>query len=149
MAFGPFNSDTSERFLAFVREQAPQVAANLRAHDITVCTTLWLIDSIPRQKLDLANLLDELPLAYANPGLVEGTPLSPGWLPSNNPYRIAPGTSAGGRDAIARYVRASVQAHHILLRALVEAGVPVIAGTDADNAVAIPDRTSTRLNSSH
>src|SRR3546814_6883937 len=72
------------------------------------------------------------------PGLVEGTPLSPGWLPSNNPYRIAPGTSAGDRDAIARYVRASVQAHHILLRALVEAGVPVIAGTDADNAVAIP-----------
>src|SRR3546814_9982740 len=98
MAFGPFNSDTSERFLAFVREQAPQVAANLRAHDITVCTTLWLIDSIPRQKLDLANLLDELPLAYANPGLVEGTPLSPGWLPSNNPYRIAPGTSAGDRS---------------------------------------------------
>src|SRR3546814_13913928 len=60
------------------------------------------------------------------PGLVEGTPLSPGWLPSNNPYRIAPGTSAGDRDAIARYVRASVQAHHILLRALVEAGVPEI-----------------------
>ncbi len=138
MAFGPFNSDTAERFLAYVRAQAPQVAANLRGHGITVATTIWLIDSIPRQKADLAALLGELPMEYANPGLVEGTPLSPGWLPANNPYRIPPGTSDEDRDAIGRYARANVQAHHILLRALVEAGVPVIAGTDADNAVAIP-----------
>ncbi len=136
--FGPFNSDTSERFLAFVRQRAPQLAKRLREHDITVCTTVWLIDSIPRQKLDLPSLLRETPLAYANPGLVQGTALSPGWLPSNNPYRIPANTSEEDRAAIGRYARANAEAHHILLRALIDAGVSVIAGTDADNAIAVP-----------
>lgn len=136
--FGPFNADTADDFLAFVRTRAPEVAECLRTQGIAVSTTLWLVDSIPRQKLDLDALLDEVPLEYANPGLIEGTPLSRGWLPSNNPYGIDPDASPADREAIRRHGSANTEAHRIVLRALVDAGVAVMAGTDADNAVVVP-----------
>lgn len=134
--FGYFNSRNTDEFLAFVEERSDDVAEKLRTHGIAVSTTLWLIESIPHQKLALNALLRGVRLAYANPGMVEGTPLSPGWLVSNNPYRES-GNGADS-DVIRRYWTAYAKAHRIVLRALVAHGVHVMAGTDAGNAVVVP-----------
>lgn len=136
--FGPFNSVNTRYFLDFVRQRAPELAQQLRDNNIAVSSSLWLVDSIPAQKLDVAPLLDEIALAYANPGQIEGTYLTQGWLASNNPYAVEPGTSDENRAAVHRYWTAMAEAHHILLRAMVEGGVRVTAGTDAGNAVVVP-----------
>lgn len=138
MEFGSYGLDKIDEFMAYVTERAPQLAEQMRAHGTTVSTSLWLIDSIPQQKLDVTPLLGEIALAYANPGQTEGTYLSPGWLASNNPYAVESETSDEDRTAIRRYFTANAQAHHIMLRALIEGGVRVTAGTDAGNAVVVP-----------
>jgi imidazolonepropionase-like amidohydrolase len=83
-------------------------------------------------------VLNEVELEYVNPGLVEGTPLSPGWLPDNHPYQIEAGADAARRDVTRRYWTAHAEAHRVLFRALVDNDVIVMAGTDANNAVAAP-----------
>ena len=135
--FGYYNSRNTAEFLAFVEARSTQIARQLRAHDIAVATTLWLIESIPRQKLDPEPLWREVQLAYVNPGLVEGTPLAAGWLPSNNPY-LEQHSSVADRAVSERYWSAYAEAHRIVLRALAAEGVQVLAGTDADNAVVVP-----------
>lgn len=136
--FGYFNSRNTDEFLSFVHERGADVAAKLRANGIAVSTTLWLVNSIHRQALGEASLLQEIALPYANPGQVEGTPLSAGWLASNNPYLIDASADESDRAAARRYWTVYAQAHRLLLRALVDGGVHVMAGTDAGNAVVVP-----------
>jgi len=76
-------------------------------------------------------------LAYANPGQVEGTRLSPGWLVDNNPYRIGSGHE-DKLDGIRRYWETWAAATRILLRALAAHDVRVVAGTDSGNAMVVP-----------
>lgn len=136
--FGYFGNQDADGFLAFVEERSGEVAARLADEHIAVVSSLWLVESIARQKVAPAEVVAGIRIAYANPGLVEGTPLSKGWLPGNNAYELAPGTPAGEREAHRRYWNTFARAHHIVLRALRDAGVRVMAGTDANTAGVVP-----------
>ncbi|MGH8078388.1 MAG: amidohydrolase family protein, partial [Lysobacter sp.] len=136
--FGYFNSRNAHEYLAFVEARSGDVADKLVKHGIVVTSSLWLIESIPRQKFGLDLLLDGIQLEYANPGLVEGTPLSKGWLPGNNAYALDPDAGAGEREANRIYWTTFAKAHHVLLAAMRDKGVRLMAGTDANNAGAVP-----------
>jgi hypothetical protein len=136
--FGYFGNSRSEEFLAFVGQRSGDVAAKLVEHEIAVVSSLWLVESIPRQKVAPADVLAGIEWAYANPGLVEGTPLSKGWLPGNNAYELGAEAGAGEREAHVAYWTTFAKAHHILLQAMRDEGVRVMAGTDANTAGVVP-----------
>lgn len=136
--FGYFNSRNAPAYLAFVEARSDDVAERLARHGIAVTSSLWLIESIPRQKFELETLLDAIELEYVNPGLVEGTPLSRGWLSGNNAYALDPDASEGEREANRIYWTTFAKAHHVLLAAMRDNGVQLLAGTDANNAGAVP-----------
>lgn len=136
--FGYYNSRNGDEFLGFVAERGDEIAKGLRENGVAVSTTLWLMESVPRQKFDFENVLKEVELEYVNPGLVEGTPLSAGWLPHHHPYQLEPGADEARREVIRRYWMTHAGAHRVLLRILVENDVILMAGTDANNAVAAP-----------
>jgi hypothetical protein len=136
--FGYFDSSNAEEYLRFVGERSDDVASRLAQHSIAVVSSLWLIESIARQKVAPAELLAGIELTYANPGLVEGTPLSKGWLPGHNAYELSPESSAAQREAAVAYWTAFAEAHRILLRALRDHGVQIMAGTDANTAGVVP-----------
>ncbi|MDX1291929.1 MAG: amidohydrolase family protein [Hyphomonas sp.] len=139
--FGGYGADTAEDFLEFVRERSEDVAIRMIAHDIAVTSTLELIDSFQRQKTDLQAELDAADLAYENPGISEGTVITSrgiGWLPGVNIYRWPEGWDADRQARSLIYWKAYAEAHHILLDAFLEAGVPIMAGTDANVPVRVP-----------
>jgi hypothetical protein len=136
--FGYFNNANADEYLEFVARRSDDVVAKLTEHDIAVVSSLWLIESIARQKAAPADLVEEIELRYANPGLVEGTPLSKGWLPGNNAYEIDPEAGPAEREAAAAYWTTFAEAHRILLRAMRDKGVRVMAGTDANTAGTVP-----------
>lgn len=136
--FGYFGNNKAEQFLAFVEQRSPDVAAKLAENDIAVVSSLWLVESIARQKVAPAEVIAGIELQYANPGLVEGTPLSPGWLPGNNAYELSPEASTAEREANTAYWTTFAEAHHIALRAMRDKDVKVMAGTDANTAGVVP-----------
>lgn len=136
--FGYFRNVKEDEYLEFVAQRSDDVATRLAEHDIAVVSSLWLIESIARQKAATADFVEEIELRYANPGLVEGTPLSRGWLPGNNAYEVGPEAGPGEREAAVAYWTTFAKAHRIILRALRDKGVEVMAGTDANTAGAVP-----------
>lgn len=136
--FGYFRNANADEYLAFVARRSDDVATRLAEHDIAVVSSLWLIESIARQKVAPADVVEEIELRYANPGLVEGTPLSPGWLPGNNAYEIGPEAGPAEREATQAYWTTFAEAHRILLRAMRDKGIQVMAGTDANTAGTVP-----------
>lgn len=138
--FGFYNNASADEYLEFVAQRSGDVAARLAEHDIAIVSSLWLIESIGQQKTAPAEVVEEIEIRYANPGLVEGTPLSGGWLPGNNAYQNQIGADAGAaeREAVAAYWATFAEAHRILLRAMRDKGVHVMAGTDANTAGTVP-----------
>lgn len=136
--FGYFGRSNGDEYLAFVRKRSDDVAAGLVESDIAVVSSLWLIESIATQKVAPAEVVATIELRYANPGLVEGTPLSRGWLPGNNAYEVGPDASDAERAAQEAYWTTFAAAHHILLRAMRDRGVRLMAGTDANTAGVVP-----------
>lgn len=136
--FGYFGNSKAEQFLAFVEQRSPDVAAKLVENDIAVVSSLWLVESLARQKVAPADVVAGIELQYANPGLVEGTPLSRGWLPGRNAYELDPEASAAEREANFAYWTTFAEAHRIVLRAMRDKGVKVMAGTDANTAGVVP-----------
>ncbi|MDH5823259.1 amidohydrolase family protein [Luteimonas sp. RD2P54] len=136
--FGWFGNADADEYLRFVARRSDEVAAALAERNIAVVTSLWLVESIALQKAAPADLVAEIELRYANPGLVEGTPLSKGWLPGHNAYEVGPEAGAAGREAAAAYWATFAEAHRILLRAMRDRGVALMAGTDANTAGVVP-----------
>ncbi len=136
--FGYFTNANADEYLDFVARRSDEVAAKLAERDIGMVSSLWLIESIPRQKAATAQFIEEIELQYANSGLVKGTPLSKGWLPGNNAYEIGPEAGPAEREAAVAYWTVFAEAHRILLRALRDNGVQVMAGTDANTAGTVP-----------
>ncbi len=136
--FGYFNSLNAAEYLEFVAQRSAGVAEQLVANDVSVASTVWLMESFPRQKTELDVLLGELRLRYANPGVVEGTPLSKGWLPGNSYYQLSADTDPAKIAAETNYWMTYAKAQHILLGAMRDKGVRLMAGTDTNNAVVVP-----------
>ncbi len=140
--FGKFKAATADEFLAFVEQRSDEVAQNLFDNDITVSTTLWLVESFIGQKFDLDNVLREVELEYENPGISEWTPRVPqgglGWLPGVNRYQL-PGTPTEEEVAWrSKYWQTYAAACRIILMSLVENNVKIMTGTDANLPPTVP-----------
>jgi len=139
--FGRVNSENSNEFLQFVQRRSSEVADNLVKHKIAVISTLLLTESFSKQKFELDTLLKEIKLPYANPGLIEGTLLTSrglGWLPEVNLYRLP--ESLNAKEQLSRKVfwNTYTKAHQIILKAMIDKGVRVLAGTDSNIPIMVP-----------
>lgn len=135
--FGGYRSTSAGRFLAHVRARRDEVAKQLAAHGIEVTSTLALTNSFGRQAIDLESALAEVELGYVNPGVAEGQAM--GWLVGVNPYHVPERSrNEGWRDRNEIYWTAYQEAHHLMLGALLDAGVPIHVGTDANVPVMVP-----------
>ncbi|MFK7953059.1 MAG: amidohydrolase family protein [Ekhidna sp.] len=133
--FGGLYHDNAEEYLAYVNENSDSIAIKLRENNIVVSSTIWLMESIPKQKFYLDDFIKEIELEYVNPGLVEGSKMNKGWLPGNNHYEdldIKNDLENSKRSQI--YWEAFVEAIQIMTKALIENNVIIIAGTDANTS---------------
>ncbi|SIN60873.1 Imidazolonepropionase [Parasphingorhabdus marina DSM 22363] len=135
--FGGYRHDSTEDFLAFVREKSAEVARRVADRNIAVTSTLSIIQSFSAQQMDLKPTLAGVELEYVNPGLAEGQAM--GWLPETNRYRLADQyKTTGWKDRQGAYWAAYAEAQQILFEALRNAGVRMMAGTDANVPVMVP-----------
>ncbi|WP_396594513.1 amidohydrolase family protein [Brevundimonas sp. R86498] len=137
--FGSFKSQGSGAFIAFVESRKDEIAADLNESDIAVHSTLRFSENLADQVFDLDALIADTPLEYANPGIVEGyAPLGFGWLPGSNKFEAYAGDTPGQIASNREFWAAREEAHRILLRAMVDAGVTILAGTDANGWMSVP-----------
>jgi hypothetical protein len=131
--------DYREAFPAFVADRADAVIDDLLAQDITVNSTLWLMEVVGDQAFELEAALKRLPLEYANPAMVQGSPYTKavGWLPGRNQFESPADLGEEERLAIQASWDARAQAHRVLTRRMVERGVRIVAGTDATSHLVI------------
>lgn len=131
--FGGMWSDNAEEYLTYLKDNADQIAAKLKENNIVVSSTLWIIESIPKQNFDLDNFLKTIKLEYQNPGQIEGSKLAKGWLPGNNGYENM--DIKNDPEQIKNHKlfwKTYVEAIHIMTKALVKQGVTITAGTDSN-----------------
>ncbi len=138
--FGGLNGENTTEFMEFIQERGPGIAQKLKENNIAVASTIWLMESLPRQKFDLKNILKEINLEYANPALVEGTKLTRGWLPGHNAYQLSKDTEANpeAKKRARKFWNAYVKAIHTCLPILLAEDVQILAGTDANATIVVP-----------
>jgi len=137
-SFGGLNSDNTEEYLHYLKNNVNNIAIKLKENNITISTTIWLMESIPRQKFDIENFLKSIQLEYQNPGQLEGSRLAKGWLPGNNHYETYNAKDNPERSKKAKiFWKAYVDAIHIMTKALIDNKVVIIAGTDSNTSGAI------------
>ncbi|NVJ59843.1 MAG: amidohydrolase family protein [Gammaproteobacteria bacterium] len=140
--FGSINKKGSEAFYAHVEARCDEIIDDLLANDITVNSVLWFMESIHDQFSNLETTLKQVPIEYANPGILEGTKDSEefkvGWLPTYNQFEATsdPDDELYKKNDV--FWRAREKAHHILLKAMVRRGVKIIAGTDSGGNLVVP-----------
>lgn len=139
--FGDYDADSAAAFLTFVEERSAVVADELVEHDMAVSTTLWLVESFIRQKLELDQVLTYVALEYENPGISEWSEITPrglGWLTAVNRYKWPDDWDDNRRARSKIYWETYAEACQIILKNLVKKGVKIMAGTDANLPVAVP-----------
>ncbi|MEP2057984.1 MAG: amidohydrolase family protein [Maribacter litoralis] len=131
--FGGMWSDNSEEYLTFLKDNADQIAVKLKKNKIVVSSTLWIIESIPKQNFEIDNFLKTIKLEYQNPGQIEGSKLAKGWLPGNNSYENMDIKNSPEQIKDHKlFWKTYVEAIHIMTKALVKQGVTITAGTDSN-----------------
>ena len=133
--FGGLNSENTKEYLTYLKKNANQIAIKLKERGIVVSSTVWIIESIPKQNFDIENFLKTIALEYQNPGEIEGSKLAKGWLPGNNSYENM--DIKNDLELIKKHKlfwKAYVDAIHIMTKALVDNGVTIITGTDSNTA---------------
>ena len=139
--FGGYNHDTADAFLEFVRNRSDDVADQLKQKNISVASTLSLIDSLHKQKSNLDEVLNASELEYENPGISEGTVITSrgmGWLPDVNIYKWPADWGKERRAKSLIYWKTYSAAQHIIFNALLEKNVLIMAATDANVPVMVP-----------
>lgn len=85
--FGKSISKNPNEYINFLKARSGLIAKKLKKNNISVTSTVWLCESFRNQRFDLKSKLKEIELKYANPKIIEGTPLYKlGWLPGKNGY---------------------------------------------------------------
>ncbi|MBQ4802112.1 amidohydrolase family protein [Aquimarina sp. MMG015] len=137
--FGVVYYNKTEEYLQFLKERADTIAIKIKEKNIVVSSTIWLVESFPKQKLELDSFIKTIPLEYANPGIVEGSSITRGWTPGNNYYEnLNAKNDPELQKRVKGYWETYVKAHHIMTKALIKHNVIVVAGTDANVACATP-----------
>ncbi|MCK8520148.1 amidohydrolase family protein [Aquimarina sp. D1M17] len=135
---GVWYKNTKE-YLKYLKENADAIAVKLKENNIVISSTISIVESIPEQNFNLENFLKSIELEYQNPGLIEGSKLSKGWLPGNNSYEniaIKANPKLASRTKL--FWKTYVDAYYIMTNALIKNGVTVTAGTDANVTGAVP-----------
>tara|TARA_R110002051_G_scaffold324635_1_gene422859 strand:- start:53052 stop:54620 length:1569 start_codon:yes stop_codon:yes gene_type:complete len=127
------HSGNAREYLDYLNENADSIAIKLKVNSVTVSTTLFIIESIPKQNFELRNFLRSIELEYQNPGQIEGSFLAKGWLPGNNHYE---NLEAKNDPELMKNLKVFwttyVEAMNIMTRSLVKNGVPLVVGTDSN-----------------
>jgi hypothetical protein len=133
--FGGLDSGNTKEYLTYLKKNANAIAIKLKEIDMVVSSTVWIIESIPKQNFDIENFLKTVALEYQNPGEIEGSKFAKGWLPGNNSYEnmdIKNDLELTEKHKL--FWKAYVDAIHIMTKALVDNGVTIITGTDSNTA---------------
>lgn len=133
--FGGMDSSNTEEYLAYLRKNANANAIKLKEIDMVVSSTVFIIESIPKQNFDITNFLKTIELTYQNPGEIEGSNFSKGWLPGNNSYEnmdIKDDIELTEKHKL--FWKTYVTAIHIMAKALIDNGVTITTGTDSNTA---------------
>lgn len=137
--FGKSISKNPEEYLEFLKARSDLIAKKLKENNISVTSTIWLCESFLDQRFDLRTKLKKIPLKYANPKIIEGTPLYKlGWLPGKNGYEYEGEDEPEARKLSLTYWNTYTKAIHIMTKALVDNKVVIMAGTDANVATVVP-----------
>lgn len=137
--FGKSISKNPEEYLRFLKIRSHQIAKKLKENKVSVTSTVWLCESFLAQRFDLKSKLKEIELKYTNPKIIEGTALyKMGWLPGKNGYEYDGKDLPEAKKLSLTFWKTYVEAIHIMTKALVDHQVPVMAGTDANVATAVP-----------
>jgi imidazolonepropionase-like amidohydrolase len=138
--FGGLEYYNTREYLDYLKANCNEIAMQLRENNIAVSTTIWLMESLPKQKFELESFLKEIELKYANPAIVEGTIFTKGWLPGNNRYEYSEELRRNPKklEQSEIYWRAYAEAVLTMTKALFDNNVLIMAGTDANVALAIP-----------
>lgn len=136
---GRFDDHGSDAFFELVESRKQEIIADLVANDIAVQSTLWFTESLKEQVFNLEAIIPTVEIEYANPGVVEGNvQLGAGWLPGNNKFPTYAGDTPEEIASNREFWNVREKAHHILLEAMLEASVTVLAGTDANGWLVVP-----------
>ncbi|WP_347922865.1 amidohydrolase family protein [Pontimicrobium sp. SW4] len=133
--FGGLSYDNTEAYLTYLKKNVDAIAIELKEIEMVVSSTIWLMESLPKQKFDIENFLKTIELEYQNPGEIEGSKLAKGWLPGNNSYEnldIKNNPEKAKKSKL--FWKTYVEAIHIMTKALADNGVTITAGTDSNTA---------------
>lgn len=137
--FGKSISKNPKEYLVFLKAHADQIAKKIKENKISVTSTIALIESLPKQRFALKSRLQEIELKYANPKIIEGTPLYKlGWLPGKNGYEYDGENEPEAKKRSLTFWETYAEAIHIMTKALVDNNVAIMAGTDANVATVVP-----------
>jgi predicted metal-dependent TIM-barrel fold hydrolase len=137
--FGKSISKNPKEYINFLKAHSDQIAKKLRENNICITSTISLIESLPKQRFALKSNLKGIELKYANPKIIEGTPLYKlGWLTGENGYEYDGEDKPEARKLSLTFWNTYVEAIHIMTKALVDNKVPIMAGTDANVATIVP-----------
>jgi predicted nucleic acid-binding Zn finger protein len=137
--FGGLYYDNAEEYLKYINENSDSIAIKLRENNIVVSSTIWLMESLPKQKFYLDNFIKEIKLEYANPGLVEGSKMEKGWLPRNNHYENLDIKNDPERLKKSQiYWKTNVKAIQMMTKSLIKNNVIILTGTDANTTGIVP-----------
>ncbi len=140
--FGSINKKGSDNFYKHVQDRSQEIIDDILAKDITVNSVLLYMENIHDQFSDLEGKLRSVPIEYVNPALVEGTNLIPGfkvgWLPGFNQFEATSHSHEQDYKEYDVYWTAREKAHHILLEAMIERNVKIVAGSDTGGFLVVP-----------
>ncbi len=125
--------DSTEIYLKYIEKEADLIAQKLKKKNIAVSTTIDVNFRAGEQALNTEDYLRSIELEYINPGILEGSVFSPGWLPGSNRYENPNRNNPEDRKYAEIYWKTNVEALHIMTRALARNGVTISAGTDSGN----------------
>ncbi|WP_299675848.1 amidohydrolase family protein [uncultured Tenacibaculum sp.] len=139
LSYGRITSKNADDFLKHLEGKADHIAVKLQENNITISTTVATNKSVAKQAFHLADYLKTIALEYQNPGWVEGSSISKGWLPGNNSYEYSSDLTEKQKTEVNAYLKTFTKALDIVTKALVRNNVVITAGTDANGAAgAVP-----------
>jgi hypothetical protein len=139
--FGSSIYANPDEYLKYLNEHADEVAVQVRKNNIVVTSTIWLMESLASQSVNLESTLKTVELKYVNPAIVEGTILHKlGWLPGRNGYEHSDEVKNNNdlRKKEIKFWKTYAEAIHIMAKALLKNKVEIMAGTDANVPMLVP-----------
>jgi hypothetical protein len=132
--FGGYGSTNYKEYLQYVKDHSDEVAAKVKKLGMSVGTTLWFMESLPTQALELETLIESLDLTYINPERLAD------WMPDKNKFAVG---EEGKKDPervkrVKIFWDTYVEAIHIMLDALIKHDVVILAGADSMTNMVVP-----------